>query len=523
MKQIFKLTASLAVMGAVAVASAQNAVFSWYRTDASVDIALNTVRHAVVNAQDQLVAVGRSPSPNGFQGNITLFNRNRAVMDVALLTPPGGGDLELTKVFTYSDAYMVAGTATPTGSTDQQIYMAILDLNLNLMDEIMFPANNGAGEEIVTDLTGTSGHRWVCGRAMATNGWRTFAYHLTGLVDNPVLLDNSPLGDDPTPQMSYVLQNATTQALIYAATTDTGPRVQEFGINNTLNWTRNLGPNGGSGYRMILDNAALGFEGNPVVTLSWNDEPTPGSPESHGKIFVLSSGDGSTVQNTTAVDVPGANQLITAGAVLSSTTLNAMYDAGQRTTVRSFSTTNFNALNIWASSAIAGQSRSLLIDSFGELLSLRSYGNTLYFAKLNGSLVKRFDFTRTTTLNPNQMTAGAATNSRTGDIFIYGSDDHHMQIACYVQAPIALTDFYVVRRNVFFRPTQPVVYNDRYATGCTITVTSAPSHGTFSMGADGTFNYRSNPAYTGPDSFRYMVSRPGLPSSSATVNLSVTN
>ncbi|MEQ1933783.1 MAG: hypothetical protein ABL962_07890, partial [Fimbriimonadaceae bacterium] len=187
----------------VGVAAAQNSRLAWTRTDASVDISLNTVRHALVNNQNQLVAVGRSPGPNGVRGNITIFNRNRAVVDFEQFGPPGGGDLELTKVFEYADAYLVAGTATPTGSTDQQIYLAILDRSLNMTDEIMFAANNGAGEEVVTDLTGTSGHRWVCGRAMATNGWRAFAYHLTGGVDNPVLLDNLPLSTDLEPQLTY--------------------------------------------------------------------------------------------------------------------------------------------------------------------------------------------------------------------------------------------------------------------------------------------------------------------------------
>lgn len=518
-----RFAAVAALLTLVGAACAQTASFFWYRTDASTDIALNTVRHALVNADNRLVAVGRSPSPDGFRGNLTIFNRNRAVIASKLLTPPGGGDLELTRLFLYSDAYMVAGTATPTGSTDQQIYMAILDLNLNVMDEIMFPANNGAGEEIVTDLVGTSGHRWICGRARATNGWRTFAYHLTGLVDNPVLLDNSPLGDDPTPQLSYIVQNSTTGVLVYAATTDTGPRIQQYSLTNTLQWSRDLGPAGGSGYRMILDNVGNGTAGNPIVTLSWNDEPTPGSPESHGKIFVLNGSNGSTSDSTPAVDAPGANQLITAGAMLSTSTLNALYDAGNRSAVRSFSASNFGALNTWSSPVLTGQSRSLNIDSFGELLALRSYGNSLYLAKLNTSLVKRFDFYRPTTLNANQMTAGAALSSATGDIFVYASDDHHMQIACYQQAPIAVTEYYPCRRNVLFRPPVSVLSNDRYAAGCTIIITGMPLHGSVTMGADGFFNYRSAPAYTGPDSFRYTISRPGVSPSTATVNLSVMN
>lgn len=518
-----RFAAVAALLTLVGAAAAQTASFFWYRTDASTDIALNTVRHALVNADNRLVAVGRSPSPDGFRGNLTIFNRNRAVLASKLLTPPGGGDLELTRLFLYSDAYMVAGTATPTGTTDQQIYMAILDLNLNVMDEIMFPANNGAGEEIVTDLVGTSGHRWICGRAQATNGWRTFAYHLTGLVDNPVLLDNSPLGDDPTPQLSYIVQNSTTGVLVYAATTDTGPRIQQYSLTNTLQWTRDLGPAGGSGYRINLASAGLGTVGYPVVSFSWNDEPVPGDPQSHVKTLALSNNDGSTVNNTATVDAPGPNQIVTQGVWLSGVTLSALYDAGNRSAVQSINTVNFNPVNYWASPILAGQSRSLNVDAFGEHLALRSYGNSLYLAKLNTSLVKRFDFYRPTTLNANQMTAGSALNSATGDIFVYASDDHHMQIACYQQAPIAVTEYYPCRRNVVFRPPVSVLSNDRYAAGCTIIITGMPLHGSVTMGADGFFNYRSAPAYTGPDSFRYTISRPGVSPSTATVNLSVNN
>lgn len=522
-----KLTRLIAIalpLAATVTAMGQNNAYWWTRTDASADIELNTVRHALVNTQNQLVAVGRSPSPTGFRGNITIFNRNRAVLASATFNPPGGGDLEITRVFEYTDAYMVAGTATPTGSTDQQIYMAIVDRQLNQMDEIMFPANNDGGEEIVTDLVGTSGHRWVCGRAASTNGWRAFAYHLTGEVDNPVQLANFALGDDPTPQLTYTVQGAGyVSALIFACTTANGPHVHQYDIANNLVWNRDLSQAGGSGYRMIMDNGTIGLDGDPTVAMTWNDEPTPGNPQSHAQHWSLRGVDGTDYGTSSTANSPGANQIVAMGGVLTPYSHVSLFDVANRSVAQSYSNLSLMYLNTWTSPALSGQSRAIASDSYGETLALRTYGNTIYAAKLNTNLVKRFDLYRTTTLNASELTAGTALCSNTGDIFIYASDQHHMNIICYQQAPIAITEQYIMRRGTFFRPPLPVTSNDRYAAGCTISVVTPPSHGTFTMGADGFFNYTPNALYHGPDSFRYQLNRTGFPASAATVNFTVTN
>ncbi|MEQ1934461.1 MAG: Ig-like domain-containing protein, partial [Fimbriimonadaceae bacterium] len=104
----------------------------------------------------------------------------------------------------------------------------------------------------------------------------------------------------------------------------------------------------------------------------------------------------------------------------------------------------------------------------------------------------------------------------------YGSDDHHMSLSCIEQAPIAITDAYPsVRRNVFYRAPVSVLNNDRYATGTTITIHTAPAHGTVTMGADGIFNYTSVGNYVGPEQFRYQISRPGLATATAWVNFNI--
>lgn len=90
----------------------------------------------------------------------------------------------------------------------------------------------------------------------------------------------------------------------------------------------------------------------------------------------------------------------------------------------------------------------------------------------------------------------------------------------FQQSAVALNDAYNVTKNVVNTPSRSVGANDRYAASSTITTTQ-PSHGTLQMYSNGIFKYTPTTGYVGPDSFQYTLSKPGLDSSTATVNLNV--
>jgi hypothetical protein len=108
-----------------------------------------------------------------------------------------------------------------------------------------------------------------------------------------------------------------------------------------------------------------------------------------------------------------------------------------------------------------------------------------------------------------------------GDFMTIRTDNDRMQVSVFQQAGVAVTDSYVARSGVTYRPPAPVFTNDRFAEGGLLTVVTQPMHGTVTLGSNGFFAYKSNPGYTGPDSFRYSVSKSGLNTSAAMVNITV--
>jgi len=94
-------------------------------------------------------------------------------------------------------------------------------------------------------------------------------------------------------------------------------------------------------------------------------------------------------------------------------------------------------------------------------------------------------------------------------------------LASVQQAATALNDNYNVNKNVPNTPSRSLLQNDRYAVGATITVTQPPANGTVQVYSNGIFRYTPNQGYTGPDSFRYQLSKPTLTPSVAQVGLNV--
>lgn len=92
----------------------------------------------------------------------------------------------------------------------------------------------------------------------------------------------------------------------------------------------------------------------------------------------------------------------------------------------------------------------------------------------------------------------------------------------YLQSPRAKTDRYRVREGGPFQlnGSLGVLANDIYAQGATASVTTAPSHGSLALAADGSFLYTPAAGFRGIDSARYEVRR-GNFATNASVNFVV--
>jgi len=75
-----------------------------------------------------------------------------------------------------------------------------------------------------------------------------------------------------------------------------------------------------------------------------------------------------------------------------------------------------------------------------------------------------------------------------------------------VVAPDAVDDTFVATAGIAL--TGSVAGNDNVGVGAQYSLLAVAAHGTVTVNADGTFNYTAQPAFTGPDSFRYQVCLP---------------
>ncbi|HWP97008.1 MAG TPA: Ig-like domain-containing protein [Syntrophomonadaceae bacterium] len=92
-------------------------------------------------------------------------------------------------------------------------------------------------------------------------------------------------------------------------------------------------------------------------------------------------------------------------------------------------------------------------------------------------------------------------------------------------APVANPDNYTVETGKILNVDKPgVLINDTDADGDTLTsqVVIIPSHGTLSLGADGSLTYTPSTGFTGPDTFTYKANDGKADSEPATVTITVT-
>lgn len=115
-------------------------------------------------------------------------------------------------------------------------------------------------------------------------------------------------------------------------------------------------------------------------------------------------------------------------------------------------------------------------------------------------------------------------NPFNGDLLVCAHDPLTTSAAyfSFQQAAVSVADSYVVPKNMLFTSPNSVLANDRYAGDAGVVQVASTAHGTLTLDADGTFTYMPTANYSGPDSFTYRATKPGLsPSTVVTVSLTV--
>lgn len=100
-----------------------------------------------------------------------------------------------------------------------------------------------------------------------------------------------------------------------------------------------------------------------------------------------------------------------------------------------------------------------------------------------------------------------------------------INVSAVNDAPTALDDHYTLDQDMLLNSTfaNGVLANDSDIDGDAIaaTVVTAPTHGTVTLGNDGSFTYTPNPGFSGADNFTYVASDTLLDSRVSTVNLEI--
>lgn len=172
----------------------------------------------------------------------------------------------------------------------------------------------------------------------------------------------------------------------------------------------------------------------------------------------------------------------------------------------------------------------MTIDRFGEayLLSMTySPGNFYpYIAKYSTAGTLRWSYSSP---NPNKwiIPSFISVFDRSGEVLMMGSgvipgvSQTTVELQAFQQPPVAISDGFVIKKNVEYSSPRPLVENDRFPLGINVQLESGTTNGTLYLSHTGHFKYTPKPGFVGTDTFKYKLVRPGFSPSVATVQLHV--
>lgn len=498
-----------------AFAAAQPVRLAWNRTNASSDIAMDTARTAIVDSQGRFVVAGATKRTNGKRvASITVFSRNRAVLDYAEIAPTGDASLEATHLMEDEGIFYLFCRRTETVDNDETITIHAFDSQLNELRSNSFTATAAPGLERVTaGFFDEADALFGLGLATAGTQYRTFLTKIDPLTLEPALIEIPNLASSPVAS-SFVLTSDGTIAVGKGK----GTRAEIRGYTRNLAAKWSLDAADAQTVTSSISNVATG-SGFIYVSMAKN-QPT----ETHWLVVKINPANGFVSGTIDFPPFPGQNRVKPGPLAVNATGVYASFNIDGKSVIRRLDS-NLAPQGEYQSSGPAVP-RSLLVDKFGEIFATTQLAapKILGAFKLNASLAVRFAHNQTNMqFDLPIYEQGTVPHPASGDILAWETDDDHgFRLSCYQQSPIAITDGpYRPKRNIRFRPPVSVFENDRYTDGAKIEIIQPPAHGSLTMGANGFFSYTSIGPYTGSDGFRYRLSKPGLSSTEANVNLIV--
>ncbi len=519
---ISKTLVSTLAIAVTAGALAQPSRISWSRTSGSPGVNMDTARSGLINAGGKFVIAG-SVNPVGLPslGSVAVIDRRTATGIQNTFASPLGGPLAFFKVLEHQGHYFVFGTTRTAAANTEQIYMAKLDLALNVVIQRVFPANTYSGWEKPTDAdVDANGNIYITGVAKKNNIWQMFV----AKTDATLIPLNTtfPKLDITTYNEPQVTLNGIIAILIGLAA-NPGPVVRSYNPSGAL-MTQYTLPVSATAVDVRLADEVVG--GLAYFAASWTEQASPGVFESHGAAIALSSAGLVPAHRFDLPNEPGNQTLTVTDIRLSSNVnrgVNTMFQRSGHAALRSMTPVLTPTL-LWTDPLIGTLPSIASVTSWGDVVATLSRGTNIVNAYgLAVNNLPRFSMmTPAYNMLLPFMEQENLFHPSSGDILNIRTDTDRMQITCIQQAPVAVTNSYMPKSGVLYRPTLPVTANDRFAEGAAISIIQQPAHGVVTIGTNGYFNYTSASGYTGPDSFRYQLTKPGLTPSAATVNLTVT-
>lgn len=516
-----RLLFAILTCGLAVSASAQPFRLAWNKLSTSSGIEMDVVRDGLVDSQGRLVVAGSTKLPNGKRvASISIFNRNRALIDYAEFPPSGDASTEATRLMEEEGIFYFFCTRTETVDNNETITIHKADAGLNLLGSNTIPGTDAPGKERITgSFFDEADAIFGVGLASESGQYCTFITK----IDLPTLSITSLVlsGLTPTPVPPSITYGAGQTVVVGMNVANKG-RVRGFTKQLASKWE--LNELDAFTVSSFISNV-VAFGDSIYYTAAKNQDIEVENDETHWVGHDVIASTGMIVES---IDFPSyvfQNRVQPGPLAVGPSGVHASFRVDGRTVVKRLSH-NMNLLGTYEG-GVTATPQSLLLDKFGEVFLgarlAQGSPNVLGVLKLSSASAMRFQHNQTDwdfVWSPHE--SGRAQHDASGDLFTWETDGTRMRLSCYQQAPVAVTDGgFQPKSGKLFRPSTPVTTNDRYAAGASITITQAPAHGTVTIGANGFFNYTSAPGYVGPDSFKYRLTKPELNPSTATVNLNV--
>ena len=537
--------------------------FTYTVTDGSGQTATATVNITV--GPGPVNDAGTTPANTALNGSTVLSNDIGTGLSVTANTAPAHGTVTIasngTYIYTPTTGYSGPDSFTYT-VTDSLGNTGIATVNLTVTPRaITDTASTPAG----TTLSGTSVLGNDVGTTLAVTANTAPLHGTVTVASNGTYTYVPAAGYSGPDSFSYTIRDASGQTTTGTVNIAVTPRaVADSGTTpagTPLSGTTVLSNDLGSGLTVTANTAPS--HGTVTIAASGTYVYTPAAGYSGPDSFTYTVTDSSGQTNTTTVTIAVAPKAVNnTGTTPANTTLAGASvlgnDLGSGLTVTSNTAPTHGTVTVAATGTYsyspttgysgpdsftytvtdsAGQTSTATVNLTVTPTSANDSASVAAGSVLNGTTVLSNDVGSTLTVTsntaPSHGTVSVATNGTytytptagySGpDTFTYTATDGSGQTTT-ATVTIAVTP--VAANNVGSTPANTalngtsVLTNDK-GTSLTVTANSAPSHGTVTIAANGTYTYTPTTGYSGLDSFTYTATDASGQTTTATVTITV--